>query len=756
MTILRMILCCFAGATATLLQAQSKRLVQPRDCVTVRNLSEEPFHPAIQIDPTSNLITYEVKAPNLQENVNDIQVYLAHLNGTRTRDPDLLLSGQRISGVRWLQDGRHLLALINDGSREVLVKIDAITRKREVILRADSDITEYVVDQEAKTIVYTVDEVPADSQFVPSAEQRSSGYRVAFHKDIAAEWQLPARKIYVTRLDNGGIWSKPQLVTIISPFSNHVVEAFTFVSTAGLKLSLSPDGKLLLISYITKDALPEEWREGKAKRKTFEAGLPTSIIVLHDLSTGRTTIPFETYLPMNTPLWSRDSTSFVMTAISPVNSRWEQEDLLNPSESVHLFWVEPVKGKVELVLSHVANGAEQPLNWQPDGNLMIHSSANRIVELIRQDGKWVENSSFDIPLENFFRFAQLASDGKVIVGDYQNTATPPELFSYRPNERTVTMIARLNPQFDKLTLAPMETLTWRTSQGVEITGTLLKPPDYVAGKRYPMVIQANLDHDQFLCDSGLTSYPSFAPQPIADSGIMYLMRTHPEGEGEHDVENYLKGYPGRIGEAAFHMDIWDSAIGALDAKGLIDRDRVGIIGFSRYGWYTEFILAHSQNHFKAATATDNVQYSLSGYWLGGEMAIPGYDAIYDGPPYGDSLKNWLKYSVSFNLDKFRTPLLMEVMGYGDRSQNTETVPNLTFFDEIFTGLNRLGRPVELYYYPTENHQPDHPKARLATLQRNLDWYRYWLQGYERPDPEDPEQYSRWQRFQKTLPATMLK
>jgi len=60
----------------------------------------------------------------------------------------------------------------------------------------------------------------------------------------------------------------------------------------------------------------------------------------------------------------------------------------------------------------------------------------------------------------------------------------------------------------------------------------------------------------------------------------------------------------------------------------------------------------------------------------------------------------------------------------------------------------LHKPVEYYYYPNEDHQPDHPQARLANLQRNLDWYRFWLQGYERTDPEDPEQYVRWRAFRK--------
>jgi hypothetical protein len=58
------------------------------------------------------------------------------------------------------------------------------------------------------------------------------------------------------------------------------------------------------------------------------------------------------------------------------------------------------------------------------------------------------------------------------------------------------------------------------------------------------------------------------------------------------------------------------------------------------------------------------------------------------------------------------------------------------------------RPVEMYYYPDEEHAPDHPQARLASLQRNVDWYRFWLRGYERPNPEDPDQYARWHQLMK--------
>ena len=89
------------------------------------------------------------------------------------------------------------------------------------------------------------------------------------------------------------------------------------------------------------------------------------------------------------------------------------------------------------------------------------------------------------------------------------------------------------------------------------------------------------------------------------------------------------------------------------------------------------------------------------------------------------------------------------MGYGTAYKNPETPPiGLAVSFEVFTGLNRLGKAVELYYYPNEDHTPDHPKARLATMQRNLDWYRFWLKGEEDSDPTKTEQYTRWRELRK--------
>jgi len=235
--------------------------------------------------------------------------------------------------------------------------------------------------------------------------------------------------------------------------------------------------------------------------------------------------------------------------------------------------------------------------------------------------------------------------------------------------------------------------------------------------------------------------------------MMYLIRTTDQSyRAQDDIDNEPKGYPGDIGEAAQQMDIWDSAIHALDKREMIDPSKVGIIGFSRTGWQVEFDLVHSYVRYAAATAADNVEYSLGEYWLfpGGS---DGEDDMYGGPPNANTFENWAKYSISFSLGKIHTPLLMEEMGHGILDNTPARFPiTLVNHYEIFNGLSRLGKPVDLYYYPYEEHQPDHPVARLASLQRNVDWYRFWLQGYERPNPEDPDQYKRWEHLRELRDA----
>jgi len=611
-------------------------------------------------------------------------------------------------------------------------------------MSAATDIREYSIDANGDTMVFSPASTPAQTAPQHSTQEITDGYRVPFQPATSTEF--PAGRLLETHREKDR-WTKPTAIQIRSPFSNALLTGIPY--QVGLFPVISPDGRQVLIRYIDDPkGMPEAWKRNPFEKLLADNGfIGTPLLALYDLRSKRTTVPLETPWTQNVPLWSPDSQSFVVNAVSAVGSRWEERDRQNQSSGEkHLFWVRLGTEEVDCIASHVANTSEQALAWDRNETLFVHTSANTIGRFVHKDNSWHQDESAVIPLPDLYRFAQMTTNGTYVAGEYQSAMVPPEIFLYPSDGKSVEVLQKLNPQFENLLLAPVEKIHWSTDTGYVVDGFLFIPPDYKSDERYPLVIQTKPDAGGFVCDSGVNHYPSFAPQPIADAGMMYLIRNYPESWNmTQEIEHYSKKYPHGVDEAAFETEVWDSAVRSLTAQGMIDPQRVGIIGFSRSGWYTEFALAFGKTRYAAATVTDNIQYSFSEYFLHHTRQImQDANAIYGGPPSGETLHNWMNYSISFNMDKIHAPLLMEEMGHNAPMESGLSVPiNLAAHYELFAGLNALGRPVELYYYPLEAHQPDAPRARLETLQRNLDWYRFWLQGYKRPSPEDTSQYVRW-------------
>jgi len=63
-------------------------------------------------------------------------------------------------------------------------------------------------------------------------------------------------------------------------------------------------------------------------------------------------------------------------------------------------------------------------------------------------------------------------------------------------------------------------------------------------------------------------------------------------------------------------------------------------------------------------------------------------------------------------------------------------------------LRQLNKPVELFVYPNELHEKEQPKHRYEIYEKNVDWFDFWLQGEEDPDPAKAAQYMRWRELRK--------
>src|SRR5690606_38861140 len=91
----------------------------------------------------------------------------------------------------------------------------------------------------------------------------------------------------------------------------------------------------------------------------------------------------------------------------------------------------------------------------------------------------------------------------------------------------------------------------------------------------------------------------------------------------------------------------EAVIEQLVAEGLVDRERVGIMGHSASGWLASYAITHSAFPYAAAITDDHKD---GGYF---QAALTGWDfgageEMIGAAPFGSGFAAWLAESPGFN------------------------------------------------------------------------------------------------------------
>ena len=301
---------------------------------------------------------------------------------------------------------------------------------------------------------------------------------------------------------------------------------------------------------------------------------------------------------------------------------------------------------------------------------------------------------------------------------------PPKLWARDLTTGRNKMIWDPSPQLEWLRFGEVSIYRWKDKNGTEWTGGLVKPVDYVDGRRYPLVIQIyNFYDDQFMTDGMDPS--GLAARHLASAGIVVLQiqRKMLRSVDDAELQDHLEGFR--------------SAIQQLSDDGLIDSSRVGVVGFSTTCQYVENALIRAPHLFAAATIVDGVDHSYMQYHLSMSLFNEAETERRIGSkPIGQGLEQWLKLALGFQLDQVQTPVRIEAIG-----------PMSILGEwEIYSSLKVQNKPVDMIYFPLGQHIHQRPLERLESQQGDVDWFRFWLQGYEDPDPAKRAQYQRWERL----------
>jgi dipeptidyl aminopeptidase/acylaminoacyl peptidase len=271
--------------------------------------------------------------------------------------------------------------------------------------------------------------------------------------------------------------------------------------------------------------------------------------------------------------------------------------------------------------------------------------------------------------------------------------------------QTVALTAH-NAWLRERTLAKTESFRFKSPDGTEIEGLLMKPRGYVKGRRYPTILRI---HGGPVYQFSREFMPDW--QAYADAGFL-VVAINPRGSsgrgfdfaraiyadwGNKDVQDVLAGV--------------DYAV----AQGWADPQRLGLGGWSYGAILTNYVIASDQR-FKAA---------VSGAGLSNSLAAYGYDQYsreYElelGTPW-ENREAYERVSYPFlHADRIKTPTLFQCaeLDYNVPCHGTM---------QMYQALRSLQVPTQLVIYPGQNHGLSIPSYWVDRLQRNMDWYRRYL------------------------------
>jgi dipeptidyl aminopeptidase/acylaminoacyl peptidase len=309
--------------------------------------------------------------------------------------------------------------------------------------------------------------------------------------------------------------------------------------------------------------------------------------------------------------------------------------------------------------------------------------------------------------------SSVSHDGRTIVVTMDAPDAATEVYVTDPSFASFKRLTTTNPQLAEVAQGETEVMTWKSSDGVEVEGVLLKPVGFETGKRYPTLVVAHggpagayvngfrlggLEAGQVWAGKG---WAVFYPNPRGSSNYgQKTLAANVNDWGGGDYRDIMTG------------------VDALIARGVSDPDKLAHIGWSYGGYMTAWVITQT-NRFKAAM----VGAGLTNMWsMYGTNDIPSVlIAYFGGIPNKQTLPLYLDRSAMSHIDKVKTPTLIL------HGANDERVPVGQAY-ELYRGLKDRGTPAELVFYPREGHGIQEYYHQKDRMQRIYDWVTKYTLG----------------------------
>ncbi|MBV8370086.1 MAG: S9 family peptidase [Candidatus Eremiobacteraeota bacterium] len=346
-------------------------------------------------------------------------------------------------------------------------------------------------------------------------------------------------------------------------------------------------------------------------------------------------------------------------------------------------------------------------DWLDDRTVLVGAADGVRQYLWRIPADGGAAARYDLGEVDFGNDATVARDGTIaFVGHLPDGAG--ELYVLRRNAKPVALSDE-NGWLRGYALGRSQRIDW-TSDGMNVDGVLTYPPNYTAGKQYPLVLVIHGGP----VGTSTRAFNGLA-QLLASHGDLVLQPNYRGSDNSGDA--FLQAIVGPVTSGPGRDNL--AGVEAVKKMGIVDPARIGVSGWSGGGLQTSWLIGHAtfwraalsgaavDDWFEQATLAD-INEEFAATFLGGAT-----------PWTADGRAKYRDESPITYAKNVKTPTLILT------DSSDQRVPISQSF-AFYRALQGNGVDVRMIEFPRVGHNPTDPVGREARVRIWTEWFDKWL------------------------------
>ncbi|AXY76542.1 S9 family peptidase [Paraflavitalea soli] len=380
--------------------------------------------------------------------------------------------------------------------------------------------------------------------------------------------------------------------------------------------------------------------------------------------------------------------------------------------SVPTLAIMPINGTVKDIINIPFDRSKGAVTWSADEKyLYFTAQSNGGAPLYRVE---VKTKKVDQLTDYNSGISSFDIENNKLVFVKTEVANPFELFLADASVQNARQISHFNDWVQNKKLSFPEKKTFTNSKGMTVEYWVMKPINYEAGKKFPVVLEIHGGPSAMWGPGESSMWHEFQYFASKGYGVVYC---NPRGSGGYGLD-FLRGNINDWG-AGPTSDVL-TALDKAIAEGWADTSKLTVTGGSYAGYLVAWIVAHDKR-FKAACSQRGV-YDLATFFGEGNAwrLVPNY---FGGYPWQPETKTILERESPITyVANITTPY---IIFHGDNDRRTGFVQS----EMLYHSLKALGRPVEYVRHPNATHEITRSgdnRQRIDQLLRTWEFFERWI------------------------------